>query len=252
MTDLRSSASGTVDAHRFRAAASERQAEVGAILEWLDRRGSAVVSIIGPRGSGKSFVTDVVLGHAAVEGWQVTPYQDGRGIRVGAGTTEKDLAADVGAALRIDAPQSGRRLLRTLAHSVSEAGARMPVLLVLDPFAPGNALLERLNQDFFPTVRASATPVVVLVVCRQSLRDKIPLDFELAVSIPTQDKVSSALAAVVAEAGLDMQPGELEAYVAAAGRSPRLLTSLLAVLPYGIPPLDDAGTASTDSAVARS
>lgn len=249
MTDLRSFAAGSVDAQRSGAAASERQAEVDAILKWLNRGSPAIVSITGPRGSGKSFVTEAVVNRAAAIGWHVTPYQDGRGIRVGSGTTEKHFAADVAAVLEIGAPQSGRRLLRAVANSVVDAAARTPALLVLDPFAPGKEVLERLNRDFFPTLRASEVPVVVLVVCRQSLRDLLPIDFELLVSVPTQDKVSSSLTALVADVGLELIPGELEAYVAAAGRSPRLLTSLMAVLPYGA---YETGAATSDSGTVTS
>lgn len=245
MSNPGSSADSATDAYWPGASALERKAELDAVVAWLIRREPAVLSIVGQRGSGKSFVTDAVVRQAIALGWQVTPYRDGRGIRVGSGTTEHDLATDVASALEISVPRSGRRLLRTLAQSLADVSERSPILVVLDPFAPDDTLLEHVGNDFLRTVRASEAPVVVLIVCRRSLDGTIPLDFELPVAIPTEDSVRSSLAAVVNEAGLDLLPGELDAYVAAAGRSPRLLTSLLAVLPYGDQILDEAGTAAS-------
>jgi hypothetical protein len=211
---------------------------------WLARRQPAVLTVVGPRGSGKSFVTDTVVSRAAALGWNITPYREGRGIRAGAGTTDRDLATDIATALDIDPLRPGRRVLRSLARDLVDVGRRTPLLVVLDPFAPGDELLDHIVHDFLATLRGSASPVVVLVVSRTSLRDVLPVDFELAVTVPAEDEVRTSIARVVSGAGIELAPGELDAYVTAARRSPRVLKSLLTVLPYGAVPVEDDRTAA--------
>jgi len=210
-----------------------REAELGRVLAVLDRRAPAVVSIRGARGSGKSAVTTAVVAEAARRGWCVTPYVDGRGVRVSGWTSETALCQDLAGALELPAvppPDTLRGLVPLLLGRAAET----PVLVVLDPYAPSTRLASLLRRHVLGRVRGSGLPVVLLVVTRGRLQG-LPADLELEVLPPREDGVACALQAAAQGVVPPLGDDELAAYVAAARGRPRLLASLTALLPLSRP-----------------
>ncbi len=212
---------------------SERQAELAEISAVLAARRPAVVGVTGEAGSGKSFVTGRAVQAAAAAGWRVTPYRNGRGVRVGKGTTDAILAIDLAAALGLPAPADRRNPLRAVAETLIEAAAEQPVLAVLDPYRPSPELSRRLTHELLPVLRRGERPVVVVVVTRRSLHDELHPEVEVAVASPDVGSIERVLRAATAGLQPPVDDRELAAYIEAARDDPRLLASLVAVLPLG-------------------
>ncbi len=218
--------------------ATERLTELTELAQALAPHRPALITLTGPGGSGKSFVATAFLRAATESGWQVTSYRNGRGIRVGAGTTVDDVVHDVSAALGISTDTTGRRPLRRLTERLGSHAQRTPSIVVLDPYAPEPALEDRLKKDLFDPVRSSSEPVVLLIMSRTSLRKRLNPDLEIEIATPSADSLRARLRAVTSTPDAAIDETELSQYVAAARSSPRLLASLLAVLPLGVPSSD--------------
>jgi hypothetical protein len=227
-----------------------RDDELAQIAAVLQRRRAGVVAVTGPQDSGKSYVTAHAVAAAAAEGWRVTPYVGGRGVRVGTSTTATELLESVAGALRlrVPAPEPSRRALHPLARLarlLRDEAAKAPVLVVLDPFQPAPELLADLRHELLPALRGGAEPVVLLAVARRPLTDELRADVEVHVRRPGADAIESAIRWAAAGVVPPLEEAELATYVRAAADNPRLLTSLEALLPLSRP---GAGRELTEAA----
>ena len=107
-------------------------------------------------------------------------------------------------------------------------------MIVLDPYAPDSSLEEALIRSLFEPIRASTSPVIVVVVSRSDLRSRIKPDLQLKIVEPDGDEIRLRLHAITAGGYPPVDDPELDLYVEAARSSPRLLASLVAVLPLGL------------------
>jgi hypothetical protein len=219
------------------AQAPGREDELGQIAQQLGANGSSVIVINGEAGSGKSYVTSRALEAAVATGWQVTPYRNGRGIRVGTATTAERLRDEVIRTLRLGAPTAadGGRPLEQLGRVLSRAASRQPVLVVLDPYLPSDELARGIQRHLLPTIRGSAAKVALVVVARRRLDRELKSDLEIEVQRPDADSVERTLRVAVQSLDPPVDDHELAAYLKAARTNPRLLASLATVLPLGGP-----------------
>ena len=218
--------------------AKYRRRELSEILRILNERRAAVITLTGGPGMGKTSLIDSVRSGAATRGWAIAGGGEHGRLAVDPGTRDHQFRRAVLASFR--EPDDSGVVSARRAAAVSVGGlavpfvdelARLsPVLLLIDDYRPSPLFAEWFEDTFLKAIRASPTPVVVVIAPPDPERSLDHLATDCIELEPLEpDVVRSVLMGLNAKLEPPLGESELDVYVREA-RTPQLLDSLMHVL----------------------
>jgi hypothetical protein len=217
-----------------------RRRELEQLERLLELRAPALALICGEDGMGKTRLLAALEERARERRWATVRTHDGRSLRIGESTTEREFLFEVEEFVQTPLDRgaaAGHGALATapaepLHPLVARLQREAPIVLLIDGFRPSEALAAGWTAAMLPALRRSETPIVVVVADRADSLEPLRPHADTTVELGALDP--GELAGLLRAGGEELVPplsdDELAVYIDEAGAQPHLLAPLLRVL----------------------